>query len=316
MNPGLPQSSWTARIGEFTLWSIAGIIVLTAHIAAATVFLRQEPTPAADQGPPAAIMIELAAEPEAINTEEDLVSEEIVDSEEVASKQVEPVVDPLPEPIPEPVPEPIEPDPPEEVVEPVEPIEPTPVEPPPLEEPEIVEETPEPLPEPQIDPLEQQMLAALENVEVPLPVSRPPSPKKKIPPKKVAPKQQPQASKAAREAKLEAKQSERTAARRTSEGSSAPSVSPAKWQSKLMAHIRRRQRYPRSARANGETGTPRVRFRIDQSGNVLSVSLTRSSGSASLDEAAISLIQRASPVPAPPPGVSTTITAPIEYVLR
>src|SRR5690606_31558305 len=99
MNPGLPQSSWTARIGEFTLWSIAGIIVLTAHIAAATVFLRQEPTPAADQGPPAAIMIELAAEPEAINTEEDLVSEEIVDSEEVASKQVEPVVDPLPEPI-------------------------------------------------------------------------------------------------------------------------------------------------------------------------------------------------------------------------
>jgi len=314
MTPTTPQSGRPSRIGELALWSTAGMVVLTAHIAAAAVLLRQEPAPAADQGPPAAIMIELAAVPEAANTEEDEVSEEQVNSEVIVSKQAEPVEEPLPEPIPEPLPEPVEPPPPEEVVEPVEP---EPVEPPPVEEPEIVEETPEPPPEPDVDPLEQQMLAALENVEVPLPVMRPPPPApKKDPPRKVQAKQQPQASKAAREAKLQAKQSERAAASKTSEGKSAPSVSPAKWQSRLMAHIRRRQRYPSSARANGETGTPQVRFRIDNGGNVISVSLIRSSGSATLDDAAVALIHRSSPVPAPPAGVSNTITAPIEYVLR
>ena len=287
-----------SRLAELALWSTAGLVVLTAHIAAAAVLLRQEPASPADEGPPAAIMIELAAEPEAVNTEEDQVSTEEVDAEEVVSKQLEPVEEPLPEPLPEPV----EPPPPEEIAEPIEPEpeipEPEPVEQP---EPEITETIPEQPPEPieEVDPLEQQMIAALENVEVPLPVSRPPPPPaaKKPAPKQVKP--QPQASKASQKAKLQAKPSGRTAAAQTTEGSARSSVAPAKWKSRVQAKIARNAR-----RCPGrDKGTAAVRFNFDGSGNITSVSLSRSSGNAAIDDYIVSAVRRASPIPAPPAGV-------------
>ena len=93
-------------------------------------------------------------------------------------------------------------------------------------------------------------------------------------------------------------------------------VSPARWQSRLMAHLERRKRYPSGARSRREQGTAYVRFTIDERGNVLSASLARSSGSAELDAEVLSLVRRASPVPAPPPGVNRTITAPVQFRLR
>ncbi|CAD7030319.1 energy transducer TonB [Pseudorhizobium endolithicum] len=300
MTSASPRPSHAGRFAEMALWSSAALVVLTAHISAAAVLLRQEPAPPAENGPPAAIMIELAAEPEAANTEEDQVATEEVDSMEVASKQLEPVEEPPPEPLPEPV----EPPPPEEIAEPVEP-EPEPVEPEPVEEPEpepeITETIPEPPPEPveEVDPLEQQMIAALENVEVPLPVSRPPPPPepKKEPPKRV--RKQPQASKAAQQAKLQTKQSDRTAATQTTTGSSKPSVSPAKWKSRVQSKIARNAR-----RCPGnDTGTAAVRFSFDGSGNITSVSLSRSSGNSAIDNYIVAAVRRASPIPAPPAGV-------------
>ncbi|MCJ8517750.1 protein TonB [Pseudorhizobium tarimense] len=292
MSGALARPGRTGRLAELALWSTAGVVVLTAHIAAAAVLLRQEPAPAADDGPPAAIMIELAAEPEAVNTEEDQVSTEEVDAPEIASRQLESVEEPPPEILPEPV----EPPPPEDVVEP----EPEPIEQP---EPEITETIPEPPPEPEpveeVNPLEQQMIAALENVEVPLPVSRPPPPPepKKPPPKQV--RKQPQASKASQAAKLQAKQSERTAASQTTAGSSRPSVSPAKWKSRVQAKIARNAR-----RCPGnDTGTAAVRFSFDGSGNITDVSLSRSSGNSAIDDYIVSAVRRASPIPAPPSGV-------------
>ncbi len=291
MTLATPRSSRAGRLGELALWSSAAMVVLTAHIAAAAVLLRQEPESLAEQGPPAAIMIELAAEPEAVNTEEDQVATEEVDSEEVASRQLEPVEEPPPEPLPEPV----EPPPPEEVAEP---IKPEPVEPEPEPEPEITETIPEPPPEPveEIDPIEEQMIAALENVEVPLPVSRPPPPPepKKLPPKRV--QKQPQASKAAQQAKLQAKPSERTAASQTTAGPSRPSVSPAKWKSRVRAKILRNTR-----RCPGnDTGTAAVRFSFDSNGNITNVSLLQSSGNSANDNYIIAAVRRASPIPAPP----------------
>lgn len=295
MSDPTSHSSRKGRIGELVLWSTAGVIMLTAHLGAAAALLRQDPEPAADTGPPAAIMIELAAEPEAANTEEDQVAEEQLNSEEVVSKQVEPVETP-PEPTPEPPPEPVEEPPPEEVVEPLEP-EPEPVQPP---EPEIAEPLPEPPPEPveEVDPLEQEMLAALENVEVPLPVTRPspPPPPKKEPPKRA--KQQPQAAKAATEAKLQAKQSNRTAASRTSEGSSAPSISTAKWEQRVHTKI---SRIVKSRKCPGN-GVVSFSIRIDGSGNITSVSLRKSSGKPSIDSHIVAGVQRASPVAATPAG--------------
>lgn len=299
MTPNIPHSSRAGRFGELALWTVAGLVVLTGHIAAAAVLLRQETAPPADQGPPAAIMIELAAEPEAVNTEEDQVAEDMTDSQEIVSKQM----DPVEEPPPEPTPEPVEPPPPEEIVEPVEP-EPEPVEPEPVEqpepEPEITETIPEPPPEPveEIDPLEQQMIAALENVEVPLPISRPPPPPepKKEPPKRV--RKQPQASKATREAKVQTKQSDRTAASRTSEGRSVSSVSPTTWRRSVHAEV---ARAATSRRCPGH-GNVSLSLRIDGSGGLASVSVTRSSGDSQVDDYVASAAKRASPFKAPPAG--------------
>ena len=93
-------------------------------------------------------------------------------------------------------------------------------------------------------------------------------------------------------------------------------MSPAKWPSRLMAHLERRKRYPSGARSRREQGTAYVRFRIDDAGNVLSVSLARSSGSPELDSEVVEMVRRASPVPAPPPGINKTITAPVRFTVR
>jgi protein TonB len=165
-------------------------------------------------------------------------------------------------------------------------------------------------------------MAELENVEVPIPMLRPPVPKpeiekKKEPARKKVVKKQaaPPASQAARTAKAEVAQSTRNAAAATASGAGR-SVSPARWQSRLMSHLERRKRYPSAARSNREEGTVYVRFRIDDSGNVLSVSLSRSSGFPTLDNAVLDMVRAASPVPAPPVGVNKTITAPVRFNLR
>jgi len=298
-------------VGEGLLWTTAGLLIATAHAGAVAVLLREPDMVVADSGPPPAIMIELAPEPEAVNTEENEISTEQVDAEEVKTATSEPLPEPIPEPVEQPLPEPPppEPEPEPEVAEAL-------PEPPPVVEPE-----PLPEPEPEIDPIEQMVMAELENVEVPIPMMRPPPPKREVEkkepaPKKVAKKQvQPPASQAARTAKAEVAQSNRNAAAATANGAGR-SVSPAKWQSRLMSHLERRKRYPSASRSNREEGTVYVRFRIDDSGNVLSVSLSRSSGYPALDSAVLDMVRAASPVPAPPAGVNKTITAPVRFNLR
>ncbi|MDH4412560.1 MAG: energy transducer TonB [Rhizobium sp.] len=298
-------------VGEGLLWTTAGVLIAAAHAGAVAVLLQEPEMVIADSGPPPAIMIELAPEPEAVITEDTEISTEQVDSEEVKTATSEPLPEPVPEPVEQPLPEPPPPEPEPEVAELL-------PEPPPLIEPE-----PLPEPPPEIDPIEQMVMAALENVEVPIPIMRPPVPKPEVEkrqepaPKKVVKKQQvqPPASQAARTAKAEVTQSTRNAASATASGAGR-SVSPAKWQSRLMSHLERRKRYPSAARSNREEGTVYVRFRIDDSGNVLSVSLSRSSGYPALDNAVLDMVRAASPVPAPPVGVNKTITAPVRFNLR
>lgn len=321
---GSAPMSWKRRLGEFSLWAGASSLVLTAHLAAAAVLLRHEPEESGDLAPPAAIMIELAAEPEAAATDESVISEQTQDSLEVKSEQSEPVEEaeltPEPQPIPpiEPTPEPL-PEPPVEtaMAQP---------EPPPVEElPEPVQETtqtiPQEMPEPVEQPAEEQ-LTMLEHVEVPLPAARPapvppkpevakkpePKPEKKAEQRK--PKPQPQAAKAAVQAKADVQESTRTAAAATSSAVGTSSVSPARWQAKLAAHLaRQRGKCP----ANGRGSTAYVNFRIDASGNLTGVSLARSSGFGDFDDYMVDLVRRASPVPAPPAGIGNRVTVPLGY---
>lgn len=334
------QAGPGGRVGELTLWAIAGLVMLTVHVGGAAYLLKEDPGAPADNAPPAAIMIELAPEPEAVNTEEEQVSPDTVDQEVVESEQVEPVEEPPPQPVeepqpeaeptPEPVveqpPEPVEP-PPQEVAEPVEPTPPEPVIEEPLPEPEptpeVTETIPEPTPEPieEIDPIEQQMTAALENVEVPLPMMRPepppaekpeeakkPEPKKEPIKKVQKPKQQQQqARQEMAEAKIQAKESDRTAATQTSTGSIAPSVSPAKWKSRVQAKIARNARKC----PGNSTGSTTVRFNFDGGGAVTNVSVLRSSGDSAIDNYIVSAVRRASPIPAPPAGVASYLDQPL-----
>lgn len=64
----------------------------------------------------------------------------------------------------------------------------------------------------------------------------------------------------------------------------------AQWQAGVARAAQRAQRYPRGTR---DAGTVRLRFALAPSGKLLSASITRSSGSAALDRAALQTLQRA-----------------------
>lgn len=299
------------RVAEAALWTGAAVFVLSAHVGVVAWLMREQPIVAADDAPPAAIMIEFAEEAEAINTEENEITPDEQSAEASApAEQVESPEEAPPEEVVETPPEPVE----QEVTE-AEPEEP-------IEE-EIVEEIDEPI---------EEDVVQLPDVDVPLPTARPKPPEpRKVPPKREAvkqedpkkpeprrqkprPQQQQVASQATRQAQAQVREGARTAARQSASGVS--SMTPARWQSRLMAHLERRKRYPADARRRGETGTAYVRFTIDDGGNVGSVSLARSSGYPALDNEVLALVRRASPVPAPPPGVNRTITAPVRFSTR
>ncbi len=283
MNGATDSIGVRESFSELALWAGASLLVLSLHVGAAMWLLREPDMIAADDTPPAAIMIELAETPEATETEENEISpDELMSDASAAAEKVE-------EPVDEPV----------------------------LEQ-EVVQDEPEPVEE---EPREE--IAQLDKVEVPLPVAKPkpPEPKKEIvkkdKPKKKPVKQREQASaKQAVKAQAQVTQSSRNAARQSASGLFASSMTPARWQSRLMAHLERRKKYPSGAKSRREEGTVYVRFRIDDSGKVLSATLARSSGWPELDNEVLSLVQRASPVPAPPPDVNKTITAPVKFNRR
>jgi protein TonB len=158
------------------------------------------------------------------------------------------------------------------------------------------------------EPVEDIMETKLEEVEVPLPLPRPKPPQKKeaAPQQKAAP--QPRTS---APPKVQTKQANRTAATQSARGAQSPRISPARWPSLVVAHIERFKRYP--AQARNQQGMPYVYFTIDGSGRITSARLSRSSGVAALDQAALDTVRRSSPIPAPPPGAQRVLTVPIRF---
>jgi protein TonB len=163
------------------------------------------------------------------------------------------------------------------------------------------------------------MMAELENVEVPLPVMRPPPPpvekkveKKEPEEKKKVERQRPkpqQASEFRETAKAEAQQSNRTAASRSNAGFfSSSSVSKADWDAKVRSAIKRRL-----ARAAGKSGMAiTVSFKIDSGGSVGGVSILSSTGNSAMDQKLLAVIQKTSVSP-PPPGVNPSFTLPVLF---
>lgn len=94
---------------------------------------------------------------------------------------------------------------------------------------------------------------------------------------------------------------------------------PVKWQTKLLAYLEKHKSYPADARRKRQTGIAYLHFRIDGAGRVMSAEISKSSGHPALDKAVMELIEKASPVPAPPGVFASTgveLTVPVRFQLR
>lgn len=87
----------------------------------------------------------------------------------------------------------------------------------------------------------------------------------------------------------------------------------------LLKRIHKKKHYPRQARHNREEGEVLVSFVIGQSGDISFIEVSRSSGHATLDKAAIKTLARVSPLQPLPDELGLThwkLTVPIAFNLR
>lgn len=76
----------------------------------------------------------------------------------------------------------------------------------------------------------------------------------------------------------------------------------ATWQKELVAHLDKHKRYP--AERSQKTAKIEIRFTLDRMGRVLETTIEKSSGDTAFDEAALAMVRRSDPVPAPPPVIA------------
>ncbi|ESZ40452.1 energy transducer TonB [Mesorhizobium sp. L2C066B000] len=303
-----------AGVREIGLWAAAAIVIVGAHVAIVYAVQSFSLANMADGGPPPAVTIELSPMMVAPAVQEDsmadVVTPEPPNQIEEAGAELKPVVEPEPGQ-PEPVTEKTE------AVQPAAPIETAaaeqPDQSPPLDEvvPDIVP-TIAPdvvIPPPQTKPVETKP-AETKPIEKAKKAAEKPKPKQKKEKKeKAAP------AKAVVTASVDQKAVAKASAPKASQ-SSGSSVSASKWNSQLIGWINLHKRYPSAARSRRAVGTANVTFVVSASGKVTSVRLTRSSGDADLDRAALGLLQGAT-VPAPPPEkAGTAVVAPLMFTLR
>jgi periplasmic protein TonB len=193
---------------------------------------------------------------------------------------------------------------------------------PPLDEPE-----PAP-PQPQSPPETQAMVAPLPEVDQPA-VEVPPPPKPvPVEQPKEQPARVPQEQRHVQSVHQAPKKSSTATRAQSTRVATAPTsgaaaigarAAEASWRSQLAAHIARYKRYPAEAEARHDTGTVRLSFTMDRNGRVLSRHIQGSSGSAALDQEVLSMIERAQPLPAFPPGMPQprmTLVVPIRFSLH
>lgn len=91
----------------------------------------------------------------------------------------------------------------------------------------------------------------------------------------------------------------------------------ASWTKRLIAQLDSHKRYPNEARAQGHRGTVSIQFSLDRAGKLITASVLKSSGSTHLDEEALALMKRASPLPAPPDELTgLALTLPINFNIK
>lgn len=103
-----------------------------------------------------------------------------------------------------------------------------------------------------------------------------------------------------------------------SSGGGTPGAS-ADYMSYLLAWLQKHKEYPTEARRRRQEGTALLYFEMDRDGRVRNFQLQRSSGHPVLDDEVLALIERAQPLPAPPPevkGETVKLIVPVQFFLR
>jgi protein TonB len=191
--------------------------------------------------------------------------------------------------------------------------------------PNMLEAQPTPVPPEQVEPEVAPPMPKMEApAEVTLPLPEPKALEKK-------PEEKPDTQKAEIKPVQENTPAPRTTAAPRSEqhtaatpqapspGSAASRAAIANWRDLVLARLQQNKRYPAGAEARREQGVATLSFSVDRNGRVLARSITRSSGSAVLDEEVLAMVQRAQPLPAFPPAMtqnSVNLIVPIRFSLR
>jgi len=93
------------------------------------------------------------------------------------------------------------------------------------------------------------------------------------------------------------------------------------YQGLLAAHLNKFKKYPNKSIIANEEGVAFVRISIDESGNLISAHLLKGSGFAALDDEALALFNRATPLPKPPQDLlkghsSISFTLPLDFNIQ
>jgi TonB family protein len=86
------------------------------------------------------------------------------------------------------------------------------------------------------------------------------------------------------------------------------------WQKALLSHLNRHKRYPTAG--GRRTAEASISFTLNRRGHVISYSIKRSAGHPAFDDAALAMMKRADPVPAPPPVIADeglTFEVPVQF---
>jgi TonB family protein len=92
--------------------------------------------------------------------------------------------------------------------------------------------------------------------------------------------------------------------------------SPSDWRRQVSGILERNKQYPPGAQQKGEQGTAVVAFTFNRQGKVTSAHITRSSGSAALDEQTLALVHGVSFPPPPPEMNDRSLVIAVKYKLE
>ena len=275
-------------------WVFAAFVILAAHGGMAWLLLNLSPADAMQGAPPEAVIVDLAP----VAAAQEVIPREVAPGPEAKEAQPEQQPDPVPEkPVVEEKAKP---------PEPIQKVELTP-DPPPV--------APAPAPEIPVPvlPEKEKAEAVIAPPPKPEPKKPPPKPvkKKEAERKKPIDPDQPKREQTTAPAASEAQKADRSASPSAGVALPSPAVQSS-WKSELIAHLNRYKRYPAGANGNGVAS---VTFSINASGRVMAARLGGSAGESALDQEAVAIVNRASPMPAPPAGMGSlvTLSVPIRF---